>query len=404
MAKGDHDRGERRIDEQMRQMQGYLAPLQNQLGNQYGAYNNMFWGGGGAPQRGNVFGYGSTVPHYSPYDQPMFSGNGTDTRMDYNQGMSTGRTPGGMTQIGSGQSQGAIDKNKVMQILQKYGPASSENLQRALPELQQLYPGIRPDKSGGPLDELVYNGQIVDLISNAEGGGKKDWTFQTGGGGGGSNFLGGNSPGGVVGRNLGDYGDIYGRMSQWAEDGGLTEGDKANLRSRAVSPIRSIYSRGRQELGRQRSLQGGYSPGFSTALGRFNREQGQLTSDAATNAEAAITDMQQRGRQFGLSGMLNAYGATPGLSNMFGNQMLTSMGQQLQASGLQNQIGLGLIGGQNNLSQTPGDVGGFFNGLGNFARNASGAIYPWLGGGGAGGPGSGGTGPAGPMPSPYGYG
>lgn len=377
MAKGDHDRGERRIDEQMKQAQSYLTPIQQQLGGQTAGLTNMF--SGGFPQQGNVFGYGSTVPHYSPYNQPIFSGNGTDTPLNYQQGMPTNRQPAGMTQVGSSSTPDAM-RNAIMPILAKYGGASSEALQRALPEIQALYPDARPDRSGGPLDELVIGGNTIDFISNAEGGGNKEWTFQTGGGspsGSSSSGFGG----GAVGRNLGDYNNIFNRYSQFADTGGYSPQDLANIRSRAISPIRSIYSSAEQGLDRQRSLQGGYSPGFSTAKARMAREQGQLTSDATTNAEAAISEMVNQGRRFGVSGMNQAYSSTPGLSNMFGNQMLQSQGQQLTAAGLQNQLSLGLIGGQQNLASVPGNFDTTLGTIGRIGGMAGGMLYPWLGGG-----------------------
>src|SRR5262249_11237528 len=54
---------------------------------------------------------------------------------------------------------------------------------------------------------------------------------------------------------------------------------------------------------RQRSLQGGYSPGFNVLQARMAREQGQAASDAATNAEADIAQMVQQGKLAGLHGL-----------------------------------------------------------------------------------------------------
>lgn len=430
MAKGDHERGERRIDEQMKQSQSYLTALQQQLGNQYGAFNNMFWGGGGAPQQGNIYGWGTTVPHYSPYG-PIFSGNNTDRPVSL-PGGKVGDTSvprrnpidraymldNNIKSAGSGRTQDAASyyKNFENQFNQLFPGqnVSSEDLIRNEAALRDMGMEVQRNASGRAGKVKLPNGDIIDVVGGGESGANvKQWLYGPGSPmstGGGINDViqtpGGGGVSGIIGRNMGDYNDIFSRFSGFADTGGFSEADKANIRARAISPIRSIYSSARQGLDRQRALQGGYSPGYATALGRFSREQGQLTSDATTNAEAAIAEMVQRGKLAGMSGMLSAYGATPGLSNMFGNQMLTSMGQQLQGAGLQNQLSLGLIGGQQNLASVPGDVGGFFNGLGNFSRNMSGAIYPWLGGSNlfGGGPGSGRPGPAGRMPSPYGYG
>lgn len=417
MAKGDHSRAQNKIDEQQKQAQTYLTGVQGNLGDQYGRYDNLFWGSG-APNYGSTYGVGTTVPNYNPYNQPIFSGNGTDTRY-----------------VGSGQSAGAagggIDRNQMMSVLQRYGPASSENLQRALPELQQMYPGIRPDKSGGPLDELVYNGQVIDLISNAEGGGPMNWTFQTGGGGGG---IGNYGQGGIPGMGLADYGrigglyesllpqyqNLYGDLrgqfgnfigsaSNMANTGGLSEGDKANIRSRAISPIRSIYSRAQQNLDQQRAIQGGYSPGYATALSRFNRDMGQQTSDATTNAEGMIAELVQRGKLGGLgawgsglsgmsSGLLGAlggqvsalgglsglYGTQPGMARLYGDLMNNATGQQLTAAGLQNNLSNDIMRNQIASSAIPGNYQNALANIGGtigLGGQIGGMIYPWLGGG-----------------------
>lgn len=443
MAKGDHDRGERRIDEQMKQSQSYLTQLQQQLGNQYGGLSNMYMGG--FPQQGQIYGWGTTVPHYSEYG-PIYSGNGTDTPVGGNDRVGYGM---GLPEraVGRGQSIGA-QNNYEQQFRELFGNSNTltpEQLVAKEREIQAMGGRILGPNAKGQRTKVEFGGQVYDVIGGA-GAGHNRLQFMADGPGRNSSFGGGNNlfgmPGGVAGMNLGDYGDIQGAykglfgdmsgrygnlLNQWqgfANTGGYSEGDKANIRARAVSPIRSIYSSARRELDRGRALQGGYAPGLATAYGRLAREQGQLASDATTNAEAAIAEMVQRGKLAGLGGMTSglgnmgstlggllggrtsAYGATPGLSNMFGNQMLQSMGQQLQMGGLQNQLGLGLINAQLGLSRVPGDVGGFFGGLGDFARNMSGAIYPWMGGLGSGGssPGGGGNGPAGSMPSPYGYG
>ena len=182
------------------------------------------------------------------------------------------------------------------------------------------------------------NGQIVDVITSAMSGGKGfQWLPDaTSGGGGGAS--GPQYGGGVIGQALGEHGNLMGRWGEFADTGGYTPEGLAAIRSRALSPIRSIYSGAERNLNRTRALQGGYSPGYSTALGRFAREQGQLTSDAATNAEAAIAQMVQSGRLQGLSGMSGQYGATPGLANMFGNQSLQAQQNMLGLTGAyQNQ-------------------------------------------------------------------
>ena len=144
---------------------------------------------------------------------------------------------------------------------------------------------------------------------------------------------------------------LAGRYGQFADTGGYSPGDLANIRARSISPIRSVYSRSLAELDRHKALQGGYMPNYAAARSRFAREQGQLTSDATTNAEAAIGEMKQRGRLAGMAGLGNTigqgsqlYGATPGLAEMFGQGALQSTGQALNLGGLRNQLTGNLIG------------------------------------------------------------
>lgn len=92
-------------------------------------------------------------------------------------------------------------------------------------------------------------------------------------------------------------------FQDFAKTGGFSAADLANIRARAVSPIRAVYANAQQNVNRQRALQGGYSPGFGVLQARMAREQGQGASDAATNAEASIAEMVQQGKLAGLQGM-----------------------------------------------------------------------------------------------------
>ena len=101
-------------------------------------------------------------------------------------------------------------------------------------------------------------------------------------------------------------------FSQFAQTGGFSPEDLANIRARALSPVRAVYSNAQREVNRQRSLQGGYSPGFGTLEARMAREQGQGISDAATGAEANIAQMVQQGKLAGLHGLASMGGGGGG--------------------------------------------------------------------------------------------
>ena len=100
--------------------------------------------------------------------------------------------------------------------------------------------------------------------------------------------------------------------SEFAKTGGFSPTDLGNIRARALSPVRAVYANAQRNVNRQRSLQGGYSPGFGALTARMSREQGQETSDAATNAEAGISEMVQKGKLAGLAGLQGSGGGGGG--------------------------------------------------------------------------------------------
>lgn len=288
MGKGDKKQAQQSID----WAKGLIQPsAQN--------YSNLFWGTG-APTGGGGGGYPSPPPGGTP--RPA------------------------MTQ---------------QQFQQQFGsPTNPQELIALEPQLNQAGIKVLRNAAGVAGKIQLPDGQVVDVI-RAAGAGGRGFQWLTGPSGGAS--VGGGMGGGIVGGTLGDYSGLMNRWSEFADTGGYSPETLAAIRSRAISPIRSIYSNAQRNLNQTRALQGGYSPGYSTALGRFNREQGQLTSDATTNAEAAIGQLVQSGRLAGLGGMSGMYSATPGLANMFGNQMLQSQ-----------QNALGLVGAQQNQGQMKG--------------------------------------------------
>lgn len=208
------------------------------------------------------------------------------------------------------------------------------------------------------------------------------------------NGLGGDERGHTWGPSKISYNDpfkSYGGYEEFSRTGGYSRDDITNMRSRGVSPIRAAYANAQREVGRQRSLQGGYSPNAVAAQVKMAREQGQAAADATQNVEAGLAEARNRGRLSGLGGMsgietsrlgadldvakFNAnaqmaadaanaatanslaaegrgarlgalqgmtqlYGTTPGMSETFGNQLLSAVGQggTFGQQMLQNQI------------------------------------------------------------------
>jgi len=105
-----------------------------------------------------------------------------------------------------------------------------------------------------------------------------------------------------------DPNNIAAQYQQFSNTGGYSPEDVSNIRSRALSPTRAVYANAQQNVNRQRSLQGGYSPGFGTLQARMAREQSQGLSDASTNTEAGLAQMIQEGKLKGLAGQSSLYG------------------------------------------------------------------------------------------------
>lgn len=149
-----------------------------------------------------------------------------------------------------------------------------------------------------------------------------------------------------------------------AQTGGYDAAGLADLRERAISPIRSIYAGANRDVDRQRALQGGFSPNYAATKAKMARELSSGISDQMRNVNADIAERVASGRmaaaspyanilnaqagaedeasQFNrqivpnmklnaLQGMTSLYGTTPALVNTFGNQAL-------QAAQLQNQV------------------------------------------------------------------
>jgi len=172
-------------------------------------------------------------------------------------------------------------------------------------------------------------------------------------------------------------------LSDLATSGGYSAGDIADIRSRGISPIRSVYANAQQNIDRSKSLQGGYSPnytaatakltrGLSDAVSRGNQDinagiaqnvasnriaVAPMYSSAAQSENAARTGvdlrnsdainrsdegnanraleaqrMQQSNELGAIQGQTSLYGTTPALTHTFGNQVVqaSQLGQGQQ--------------------------------------------------------------------------
>lgn len=141
--------------------------------------------------------------------------------------------------------------------------------------------------------------------------------------------------------------NIGSQYQEFANTGGYSPEDVANIRSRALSPTRAVYANAQRNVNRQRALQGGYSPGFGALQARMAREQGQGLSDVSTGTEAELAQMIQGGRLQGLEGM----------SRLYGIKQTTPSDYQRKLRSAEGTMGMiGNIGGS--LMNAFGDRGG----------------------------------------------
>lgn len=103
-----------------------------------------------------------------------------------------------------------------------------------------------------------------------------------------------------------DYSSIMQGYRNFAETGGFSPDDLANIRARSVSPIRAVYANAKRDVERQKSLQGGYSPNYNATMAKLAREQSYTQADAAVNREADLAELIRSGKLAGLEGMLRA--------------------------------------------------------------------------------------------------
>lgn len=186
-----------------------------------------------------------------------------------------------------------------------------------------------------------------------------------------------------------DSRNALGNLKELSRTGGYSEGDKADLRSRGISPIRSIYANAQQNMDRNRSLGGGYSPNYAASSAKMARELSQGISDVTTNVDAGIAQnvaqgrlsaapqyahyaSQQDNQKFnslnalqslygmknqstlqGLQGMQGMYGTTPAGPALYGQHMFQQRGQDQNQEQINNSASNSLMDMYGRLKQRP---------------------------------------------------
>lgn len=167
----------------------------------------------------------------------------------------------------------------------------------------------------------------------------------------------------------------YGGYEEFSKTGGYSRDDILNMRARGVSPIRAAYANAGREVGRQRALQGGYSPNAVAAQVKMAREQGQAAADATQNVEANLAESRNRGRLAGLGGMsgieTSRLGADLDVAKFNANaQMQADAANAATANSRAAEGRANRFGALQGMTQLYGTTPGMANTFGTLALNA----------------------------------
>lgn len=125
-----------------------------------------------------------------------------------------------------------------------------------------------------------------------------------------------------------------GGFEEFAKTGGYTAPQLANIKAQAISPIGSFATGTRDELARRRSVQGGYAPGFDAANRQLQRDTSRAIADTSLNANIALQDRINQGRQWGIGGLSAAESGLAGMQT--GNRLAALGGETNIGSAISN--------------------------------------------------------------------
>jgi hypothetical protein len=216
----------------------------------------------------------------------------------------------------------------------------------------------------------------------------------------------------------------YGGYEDFSKTGGYSGQNIQDIRARSLAPLRATYANAQNDLDRRNVLAGGNLANIGAAKAKMTRELGYGLSDQSTNVEAQLAQDIRQGKLAGLAGMTgidtsrmgeglqnaqgnltaqgmdtsrianllglgnqnlsgrtSLYGATPGMANMYGNQVNQSNQNLVSTQQLQQQLMQAILQGTLGMARVPGNtqsalgnigsvlnlvgqVGGMFGGMG----------------------------------------
>lgn len=146
-----------------------------------------------------------------------------------------------------------------------------------------------------------------------------------------------------------------GVFDEFAKTGGYSDADLANIRGRTAAQTPAFYDSLKNELARQNTSQGGYSPGYTYEMAKSARDAYRGGTDAIRETEIGLKDAVNKGRMWGGSNISSSEDALQSL--LTGNQLKGLAGSSGLTMNLVNSMNQGKLAGMSgleNLRTTPG--------------------------------------------------
>lgn len=91
----------------------------------------------------------------------------------------------------------------------------------------------------------------------------------------------------------------WGNFKNFADTGGWSDPEKADFRARSEAGLPELYGGLRNEMMRGRTIQGGYGPGYGTAMSQIARDKARELALARLGAETSLAESIRSGKKWG---------------------------------------------------------------------------------------------------------
>lgn len=162
-----------------------------------------------------------------------------------------------------------------------------------------------------------------------------------------------------------DAGWGWGNFKEAAKTGLWSPQEMADFRARAASGTPQLYGGIRDEMARGRTVQGGYGPGYNTALAQLARDRSKAIGDVQLGAETSLADSIRRMKQWGseqgagaargeLGQMTNAQGQLDSIARQIADMNRAAAASRGASADRDLAMRLGIIDKYTDLARTTG--------------------------------------------------